>query len=330
MRTPRLTAAAIVLAMAVTGACEPPSSIVLGDVLALSGGGPPYHFRLPLTLASRLPDAFPAVTIRHPRDALGLVKPAALELQLRALSDVEIEISYAGQTLNRLIPRAELQAAMAARQPTEPTASQAPRDAATPVDGSPRRSPARGPRDAVGAASLGTKSAPDRPPPTMVGPKTAAGQGSPAHRAGDSADLRRLEREVRRIDEEMRRLAALVEPQSAGIAAPSGRGDIGVMLRGMTVAALLAAAVASLFTGALLWHRAVAWQRRWRRLSMAARHRPSPTFTRLAPALSTASPAGLRGHVAGPPAVPRRRRVSRRVRRHLQIRVWRAKRPPRG
>ena len=51
------------------------------------------------------------MTVRQPHDTLSFVKQHVVELRLRALADVELEVSYGGQTLNRLLPKSELQAA---------------------------------------------------------------------------------------------------------------------------------------------------------------------------------------------------------------------------
>ena len=51
------------------------------------------------------------MTVRQPPDTLSFVKQHVVELRLRSLTDVELEVSYGGQTLNRLLPKSELQAA---------------------------------------------------------------------------------------------------------------------------------------------------------------------------------------------------------------------------
>jgi hypothetical protein len=86
-------------------------AIALGDLQAVPSSYPPYIFRLPLITPSQGSSAIAAVTVRQPPDALLLVKQKVLELRLRALTDVELEVSQGGQTLNRLLLQSELQEA---------------------------------------------------------------------------------------------------------------------------------------------------------------------------------------------------------------------------
>ncbi len=53
------------------------------------------------------------VALAEPQDALSFVRHNRLELRLRALSDVELEVTQGRQTLNRLLLKSELQAARA-------------------------------------------------------------------------------------------------------------------------------------------------------------------------------------------------------------------------
>src|SRR5262245_49314289 len=86
-------------------------ALELGQLEAIPTKVPPYIFRLPIITS--LPDltATAAVTIRQPPDTLAFVKQNSVELRLRTLADVELEISQGGQALNRLLLRSELQAA---------------------------------------------------------------------------------------------------------------------------------------------------------------------------------------------------------------------------
>jgi hypothetical protein len=88
-------------------------AITLGELQARPSHPPPYVFRLAILSAPHGSLDIPAVTVRQPQDALSFVKNNTLELQLRSLTDVELEVSHAGQTLNRLLMKHEFQAARA-------------------------------------------------------------------------------------------------------------------------------------------------------------------------------------------------------------------------
>jgi hypothetical protein len=86
-------------------------AMALGDLQAVPSSYPPYIFRLPIITPPQGSSAIAAVTVRQPPDALLLVKQQVLELRLRALTDVELEVRQGGQTLNRLLLKSELQEA---------------------------------------------------------------------------------------------------------------------------------------------------------------------------------------------------------------------------
>jgi hypothetical protein len=88
-------------------------ALTLGELQASPRHPPPYVFRLPILVSSHGSLDAPAVTVRRPQDALSFVRNNTLELQLRALTDVELEVSHGGQTLNRLLMKHELQGARA-------------------------------------------------------------------------------------------------------------------------------------------------------------------------------------------------------------------------
>ena len=88
-------------------------ALTLGELQASPRHPPPYVFRLPILAAPHGSGDTPAVTVRQPRDAISFVKNNTLELQLRALTNVELEVSHGGQTLNRLLTQHELQGARA-------------------------------------------------------------------------------------------------------------------------------------------------------------------------------------------------------------------------
>jgi hypothetical protein len=92
------------------------AALTLGELRASPRHPPPYVFHLPILAAPPGSLDTPAVTVRRPQDALSFVKNNTLELQLRALTDVEVEVSHGGQTLNRLLTKHELQGARASLQ----------------------------------------------------------------------------------------------------------------------------------------------------------------------------------------------------------------------
>jgi hypothetical protein len=144
-------------------------AIELGELQAVPGGDPPFIFRLIILRPPLRSSDIPAVTVRQPHDALTLVKHNHLELRLRSLTDVELEVRQGGQTFNRLLPKSELRAARARLEGAE-----APH----------RPQPAR-------AKSHESPPAEARPPPTAVA-------GAP--------DRALLEREIQEIRREMQNL----------------------------------------------------------------------------------------------------------------------------
>jgi hypothetical protein len=100
----------VVVAGIIAGAAQA-LAIELGELQAVPSNSPPYSFRLPLITPLHGPSAVATVTVRQPPDTLSFVKQHVVELRLRSLTDVELEVSYGGQTLNRLLPKSELQAA---------------------------------------------------------------------------------------------------------------------------------------------------------------------------------------------------------------------------
>ena len=111
----------VVVASIVGGAAQA-LAIEFGELHAVPSNSPPYIFRLPLITPLHGPSAVAAVTVRRPPDTLSFVKQHVVELRLRSLTDVELEVSYGGQTLNRLLPKSELQAART-RAEMAPTSS---------------------------------------------------------------------------------------------------------------------------------------------------------------------------------------------------------------
>jgi hypothetical protein len=104
-------ALALVAVGSIVGMTGPGLAIELGELQAVPSAGPPYIFRLPLIAPLHGSSAPARVAVRQPPDTLAFVKQHVIEFRLRALADVELEVGYAGQTLNRLLPKSELQAA---------------------------------------------------------------------------------------------------------------------------------------------------------------------------------------------------------------------------
>jgi hypothetical protein len=104
-------ALAVVVVASLVGGAARAQAIELGELQSVPSHAPPYIFRLPLVIPPHGPAATAAVKVRQPPDTIAFVKQQTVELRLRSVTDVELEVSYGGQTLNRLLPKGELQAA---------------------------------------------------------------------------------------------------------------------------------------------------------------------------------------------------------------------------
>ena len=104
-------ALAVIVVASICGWAAQVVAIELGELQAVPSNSPPYIFRLPLITPLHGPSASGTVTVRQPPGALSFVKQHVVELRLRSLTDVELEVSYGEQTLNRLLLKTELQAA---------------------------------------------------------------------------------------------------------------------------------------------------------------------------------------------------------------------------
>ncbi|HSF31278.1 MAG TPA: hypothetical protein VLK82_12520 [Candidatus Tectomicrobia bacterium] len=128
-------ACAMVLVAGLVALAEPVVALEVGELQAVPGGYPPYTFRLAIIASPGGSSGTPAVTVRQPQDALSFVRNNHVELRLRALSDVELEVTQGSQTLNRLLLKSELLAARA-RLGTTPAPPRPPstldKDGATP------------------------------------------------------------------------------------------------------------------------------------------------------------------------------------------------------
>ncbi len=112
----RRTALAVALLAAIvagTGRAHSQSSLELGALRAVPSRGPALVFQLPFISQAHAPLGMPTVVIRRPSNALFFVANKTLELRLLELADVELEVSHAGQTVNRLLLKTELETARA-------------------------------------------------------------------------------------------------------------------------------------------------------------------------------------------------------------------------
>jgi hypothetical protein len=103
------TLAVLLAAVTLAGAGSASAAISLGEPQAMSSSASLYIFRLPLAFQPPDHGDTAAITVHSPADARLFVKPKMLELHLPRLTDVEIEVTQAGQTLNRLVLKTELQ-----------------------------------------------------------------------------------------------------------------------------------------------------------------------------------------------------------------------------
>jgi hypothetical protein len=330
-----LTRAAILATIAVAWLDGIAPALELGEVQAVPSGHPPYIFRLPMVRNRRDGGDMLSVTVRRPTDVLGLVKNSTLELRLQNLTDVELEISYGGQTLNRLVLKDELQTAHA-------------RLVATLAWNRYRAAKAKGQTRAQLAALLNeayqthrawAQLDPSRaqqpfsqvereqrlflaadlssPPPIALAEATP-----PPPASQDAADPLALEQEMRLIREEIRGLVGQVIPWVRESARPWQ--DAGQALT-PTVAALLggllAAGIALLGTGYLIQRRALKRERQRRRVLAAAIRRGHQALPAASLALSLAPPAhapGPRSGASEPVVTVRRIRVAHRTRRRMR------------
>jgi hypothetical protein len=276
--------------IAVAGMCvlaERGIAIELGELQAVPGGDPPFIFRLTILPKPLRSSDIPAVTVRQPHDALTLVKHNHLELRLRSLTDVELEVRQGGQTFNRLLPKSELRAARARLEGAE-----------APYRPQPARAKSH------------------ESPPAEARPPTTAAAGAP--------DRALLEREIQEIRREMQNLVGGVTRwQGPSPPAWPGEEPNAIPVPALMLWALLIAGMASLVTGYLMQRRAVNVERRQRRSLAASRRRPRGQLRLAAASLQAVPPAQRppsRPDALVPVTVLRHVRVSQRTRR--RIRVW--------
>jgi hypothetical protein len=280
-------ALALVAVGSIVGMAVPGLAIELGEPQALPSAGPLYTFRLPLIAPLYGPSAPARVAVRQPPDTLAFVKQHVIEFRLRALADVELEVSYGGQTLNRLLPKSELQAARA-RVDTA-LASSAPL-------------PARAKeRDRPSAEAM---------PVAPVSPR--------------ATDHSLIEREIAGLRQGIHALVERVAPWE-GLSAPVGNGaDRGVPdVLVLTVGGFFAVGGTALTLGCLMRRRRRARERQRRQAPTLSirRARDQAALTVPIPAVRQRVPlAGPTPQALAPVRRVRRIRVARKTRR--RFRLW--------
>jgi hypothetical protein len=280
-------ALAVVAAASLVVGVAPALAIELGELQAVPSNSPPYIFRLPIITPLHGPSAPAAVTVRQPPDVLSFVKQQVVELRLRSLTDIELEISLGGQTLNRLLLKSELQAARR-RLDTVP--------AATP----PQPASAKG-WDRPLAEAIPLKPAPEAAP-----------------------DRTLLERELAEIRQEIHSLVGRVTPWE-GPPPPveeNGEGTHPAVLT-LMLDGLLIASVAALVIGYLMQRKAIARERRWRRALTLSIRRMQDQLAAGSPVLPAVLPdqaSRARQEALQPITVLRRLQVSQQTRR-LRVRA---------
>jgi len=332
-----LTRAAILATIAVAWLDGIAPALELGEVQAVPSGHPPYVFRLPMVRNRRDGGDMPSVTVRRPTDVLGLVKNSTLELRLQNLTDVELEISYGGQTLNRLVLKDELQIAHARlvatlawnRYRAAKAKSQTRAPLAALLNEAYQTHRAWAQLDPQRAQQLSSQvereqrlflAADLRSPP----PIALAEEPPPPPAAQDAADPVVLEQEMRLIRDEIRSLVGQVMPWTRQLARPwQDEGQALTPLVAALLGGLLAAGMALLCTGYLMQRRALARERQRRRVLPAALRRGHQALPVASLILSLAHPAHAPGHRSGaaqPVATWRRIRVAHRTRRRMHMR----------
>jgi hypothetical protein len=280
-------ALAVVVVASICGGAPQVLAIEVGELQAVASNSPPYIFRLSLITPLHGPSAIPAVTVRQPPDALAFVKQHVVELRLRSLTDVELEVSYGAQTLNRLLLKSELQAARL-RLAMAPASNPSP----------PARAKGR-----------------DRPTPEA---------SSVAQAPEGVADRSLVEREFEGIRQEIQRLVERVTPWKE-LSPPLGDGGERAITAVWTLmlGGFFSVGVTSLIMGYLMQRRASARERRRRRaLTLSIRRMRHQLAARMPilPALPPAPRSRAENKALEPVTINRRVRVSQKRRR--RFRVW--------
>jgi hypothetical protein len=328
-----LTVILVILFGAGAGVAVP--ALELHELQAVSSNSPPYVFRLPLTLQHSSDQShLPVVMVRRPPDTLWLVKPGLLEFHLHSLTDLELEIRHGGQTLNRLFPATELQAARTRlqarlaweRYQAAQAKSQEPPRLARLLDEAQRAHQAWLPFEPLQARQMLSRIEQAQvdlrasgATPAASAPPSLPARVTPMERRPPEGEIRLLRQEMQRFVGQVRPWPQASAPQSQG---PTTRPPV----IGLALGGLLVAAIASLFTGVLVQRRVVSCARqRWRlyavtmaRATGALAHwRGLPVLPAADPPLPARLDAGLR-KPAGVP--PRRLRVLYKTSRRLRLR----------
>jgi hypothetical protein len=280
-------ALAVVVVASICGGASEVLAVELGELQAVMSNSPPYTFRLPLITPLHGPSAMAAVTVRQPPDARSFIKQHVVELRLRSLTDVELEVSYGEQTLNRLLLKSELQAArmrleMAPASNSSPAARAKGRDHPFPEASSVAQAP---------------EGVSDRP---------------------------LFEREFEGIRQEIQRLVERVTPWKE-LSPPLGDGGESAITAVLTLmlGGFFSVGVTSLVMGYLMQRRASDRERRRRRaLTLSIRRMRDQLAARvpILPALPPAPLARAGNQALEPVTISRRVRVSQKRRR--RFRVW--------
>ncbi len=339
----RHVAVAVLLIASVVMASGRAVAVTLGELQAVPSTPPLYVFRLAILAAPDGSIDTPAVTVRQPRDALSLVKNHTLELRLRSLTDVELEVSYGGQTLNRLLMKSELLGARARLDAaTSWSRYQAAKAADAPrlqlrvlLDTAYQTHRAWGQFDPVAARQPLAQLTQERllflaadvrqaVPVSQEGSPRDGGlpEGQlPSPRTDGTAERAMLEREVSVVREEMRDLMARVTPWAeVETSARPLHGHEATPLVALVLGGVCIAGLTSLFTGYLIQRRLSAQAQR-RRRTFAAIRRATAELTAGTGLLPTGrNPLAAGRPAPSPPAaVVRHLRVSHKTRRRVRI-----------
>jgi hypothetical protein len=280
-------ALAVVVVASICGGAAQVLAIELGELQAVPSNSPPFIFRLPLITPLHGPSAIAAVTVRQPPATLSFIKQHVVELRLRSLTDVELEVSYGEQTLNRLLLKSELQAARM-RLEMAPASNPSP----------PARAKGR-----------------DRP---------FSETNSVAQAPEGASDRPLFERELEGIRQEIQRLVERVTPWEE-LSPPLGdRGESAITaVLTLMLGGFFSVGVTSLIMGYLMQRRASDREgRRRRALTLSIRRQRNQLAARvpILPALPPALLLRAGNEALEPVTISRRVRVSQEKRR--RFRVW--------
>jgi hypothetical protein len=282
----RMVPIALVVVASIMGRAAHGPAIELGELHAVPSHSPPHLFRLPLLAPPHAASVRAEVTVRHPADTLAFVKHRMVELRLRTLADVELEVSFAGQTLNRLILRSELQAAQMRAE-------------------------------WVSASNLFL-------PAKAKGRDRQWSEAMPSvQQAAGASDHSLIEREMEGIRQEIHTLVARVAPWQG--ATPLEEPRVGVPVAAVLMLVLggcFIVAVASLTLGSMLQGRAIARQQRRREaLTVAIRQMRDQQAVEasILPALPPVPQSQAPNEALVPVAMMHRVRVVQKTRRRLRL-----------